>query len=29
MAISVMVIVVCIRLYPSFPNIYQIMQNYK
>jgi hypothetical protein len=29
MAISVWVIVVCMRLYSSFPNIYEIMQNYK
>lgn len=29
MAISVMVIIVCIRAYRTFPNIYDIMQNYK
>jgi hypothetical protein len=29
MGISLMVIVVSIRLYLKFPNIYQIMQNYK
>ena len=28
-AISIMVILVCIRVYPLFPNIYEIMQKYK
>ena len=29
MAISIMVIVVCVKLYPTFPDIWKIMQNYK
>jgi hypothetical protein len=28
-AFSIMVIIVCIRAYPTFPNIYEIMQKYK
>lgn len=29
MAVSIMVIAVCIRAYSTFPNIYEIMKNYK